>query len=183
MFYKLKVKDHVRLPPTLFGEELETGIIKQVKHQFDGYISKETGLVIDVMNVHEIGEGKIIMGDGAVYYESEFTLLVYRPEIHEIVAGEIKEIADFGVFLNLGPIDGMIHVSQTMNDFVSMSKDRNLQGKDTKRSLRITDRCKAKFIAISYKDLSNPKFGLTMRQVGLGKQEWIDEDFKNEKKK
>jgi len=31
-------------------------------------------------------------------------------------------------------------------------------------------------IAISYKDATNPKFGLTMRQELLGKIDWIEED-------
>jgi DNA-directed RNA polymerase subunit E'/Rpb7 len=38
--------------------------------------------------------------------------------------------------------------------------------------LKVGDICKARIIAVSYKDLSNPKIGLTMRQIGLGKDEW-----------
>ncbi|MBI2143480.1 hypothetical protein HYU20_04040, partial [Candidatus Woesearchaeota archaeon] len=30
--------------------------------------------------------------------------------------------------------------------------------------------------AVSFKDIANPKIGLTMRQPGLGKLEWIEED-------
>ena len=33
---------------------------------------------------------------------------------------------------------------------------------------------KARLIAVSFKDVSNPKLGLTMRQEFLGKLEWID---------
>jgi len=94
-----------------------------------------------------------------------------------VVYGKIKDIADFGAFINIGPIEGMIHVSQTMDDFVSFSKEKVLQGKDSKRSLKVGDKCKARVIAVSYKDLANPKMGLTMRQKGLGKLEWIDEDL------
>jgi DNA-directed RNA polymerase subunit E' len=88
--------------------------------------------------------------------------------------GKIKDIADFGAFLTLGPIDGMIHISQTMDDFVSFSKEKSLSGRDTKQNLRMGDHCRARVIAVSFKDVTNPKIGLTMRQAGLGKLEWIE---------
>ncbi|HIJ01473.1 TPA: DNA-directed RNA polymerase, partial [Candidatus Woesearchaeota archaeon] len=55
-------------------------------------------------------------------------------------------------------------------------------GKNTKHSLKVGDVCKARIIAVSYKDLSNPKIGLTMRQQGLGKDDWIEEENKVEEK-
>ena len=67
----------------------------------------------------------------------------------------------------------MIHVSQTMDDYVTFAKDKTLSGRDSKRSLSIGDQCKAKIIAVSFKDVTNPKIGLTMRQPGLGKTEWF----------
>ncbi|MEK6868091.1 MAG: DNA-directed RNA polymerase, partial [Nanoarchaeota archaeon] len=68
--------------------------------------------------------------------------------------------------------------SQTMDDFVSFGKDKVLVGKESKRTLKVGDVCKAKIIAISFKELTNPKLGLTMRQGGLGKLEWADEEPK-----
>jgi DNA-directed RNA polymerase subunit E' len=76
----------------------------------------------------------------------------------------------------LGPIDGMIHISQTMDDYVSFAKDKVLTGRDSKRSLKVGDLCRARIIAVSFKDLTNPKIGLTMRQPGLGKLEWVVQD-------
>ena len=70
----------------------------------------------------------------------------------------------------------MIHISQTMDDFVSFSKEKALTGKESKRALKVGDVCRARIIAISFKDPINPKIGLTMRQQGLGKVEWIKED-------
>ena len=128
-----------------------------------------------------IGEGTIVPGDGASYYETSFEIISFKPELQEVLPGRIKDIADFGAFLNIGPIEGMIHISQTMDDFVSFSKEKALQGKETKRSLKIGDKCMARVIAVSYKDISNPKIGLTMRQPGLGRLDWIYEE--KEKKK
>lgn len=183
MFYAVKVKDHVRVPPSFFGSDLNESIVKAVKENFTGFISKEIGIVIDVLDVVEVGEGIIIPGDGAHYYETTFELLVYLPEMQEVVPGIVRDVADFGAFINIGPIDGMIHVSQTMNDYVSATKDKVLQGKESGRSLKVGDMCLARMVAISYKDRANPKFGLTMRQDGLGKDDWIADDLSGEPKK
>jgi DNA-directed RNA polymerase subunit E' len=177
MFYKVKLRDHIRVSPDKFGLEIRQAIVTEVKSKYNGFISKDLGVVIDVSGVDEIGEGVIIPGDGAAYYETSFELITFEPEIQEVVKGKIKEIADFGVFFSMGPLDGMIHISQTMNDFVSFSKEKILQGKDTHRALKVADHCRARIIAVSYKE-ATPKIGLTMRQAGLGKEEWIEPDLK-----
>jgi len=152
-----------------------------IKEQFEGFISKEIGIVIDVADVKQVKEGIVIPGDGAAYYETVFSLFTFKPEIKEVMLGIVKDVADFGVFMNIGPIEGMIHVSQTMDDYVSFSKEKVLTGKESKRTLKIGDKCKARLIAASFKDIANPKIGLTMRQEGLGKLEWLEEEKKPKK--
>jgi len=124
MFYKLEIKDHIRIPPRMFDLPIEEAIIKSVKSEYEGYISQDLGIVIDVSEVKDIREGIIIPGDGASYYETVFELLTFKPILQEVVMGAIKDIADFGAFITLGPTEGMIHISQTMNDFVSFAKDK-----------------------------------------------------------
>jgi DNA-directed RNA polymerase subunit E' len=173
MFYKVEVKDHIRVPPRLFAFDVNEAVLRAVKQKYDGLIDPNLGVVIDVANVKEIGEGVIIPGDGASYYDTTFELLAFTPEMSEVCTGKIKDIADFGAFITLGPIDGMIHISQTMDDFVSFAKDKTLSGRDSKRALKVGDTCRARVIAVSFKDVTNPKIGLTMRQPGLGKLDWI----------
>src|SRR3990167_7426508 len=182
MFYKIELKDHIRVPPDMFGLPVEEAIVKRVKVKYEGFISQNMGIVIDVSNVKEIGEGIIIPGDGASYYETTFELLTFKPELQEVITGRIKDIVDFGAFMNLGPIEGMIHVSQTMDDFVSFSKDKTLAGKESKRVLKVNDICRARIIAVSFKDSNNPKLGLTMRQQGLGRLDWINQEQKEPQK-
>ncbi|MFH0978001.1 MAG: DNA-directed RNA polymerase [Candidatus Woesearchaeota archaeon] len=183
MFYKSVVKDHIRVPPKMFEVAVDEAVLKRIKQKYSGFIDKDLGIIVDVSKVNEIKEGVIIPGDGAPYYETVFELITFKPELQEVVFGKIKDIADFGAFINIGPIDGMIHISQTMDDFVSFSKDKALMGKETKHSLKVGDRCKARIIAVSFKELTNPKLGLTMRQPGLGKLEWLAEAAKKEESK
>ena len=101
--------------------------------------------------------------------------------MQELVYGTISEITNFGAFINLGVLQGMIHISQTMDDYVSFSKTNVLMGKSNKRALKKGDNCIARIVAISYK-LGEPKIGLTMRQPGLGKIEWVEEEKRRSKK-
>tara|TARA_B100000315_G_C14508149_1_gene555655 strand:+ start:231 stop:836 length:606 start_codon:yes stop_codon:yes gene_type:complete len=183
MYYKIELKERVRVSPNLFDLDTKEAVIKSIKKKYDGYISKDLGVVIDVSGVKEVGEGVIIPGDGSSYYKATFEVLVFRPELQEIVLGRIRDIVDFGAFITLGPIDGMIHVSQTMDDFVSFSKEKTLSGKESKKSLKMNDVCRARIIAVSYKDVLNPKLGLTMRQQGLGRLDWIEEEEEKPEKK
>lgn len=181
MFYLAEVEDYVRVEPKLFGLPTGEAVDKQLRETFTEYYDKEMGKVIAVIEVLEVGDGVIIPGDGAAYYNSKFKLLVWKPELQELVYGNVLEITNFGAFVDLGVMRGMVHISQTMEDYVSFSKANSLLGKASKRSLKKGDNVLARIVAISHKG-EDVKIGLTMRQPGLGKLEWIKEDKKNKEK-
>jgi len=181
MFYLIEVEDYIRVAPKLFGLPTQEAVENQLQETYADYYDKEIGKAVAVIGVLKVGEGVIIPGDGAAYYNSTFKLLVWKPELQEIVYGTISEIANFGAFIDMGVMRGMIHISQTMDDYVSFSKANSLLGKATKRNLKQGDLCIARIVAISHKG-DEPKIGLTMRQPGLGKLDWIKEDqIKKEK--
>jgi DNA-directed RNA polymerase subunit E' len=180
MFYVVEVEDYVRVEPKLFGLNTSDAVAKQLQETYENYHDKEIGEVIGVIEVLEVGDGIIIPGDGAAYYNSKFKLIVWKPENQELVYGIIEEITNFGAFINLGVMKGIIHISQTMDDYVSFSTTNTLLGKDSKKVLKKRDSCLARVVALSYKG-DNPKIGLTMRQPGLGKMEWISEEKKKAK--
>ncbi|MAE49431.1 DNA-directed RNA polymerase [Candidatus Pacearchaeota archaeon] len=181
MFYLAEVEDHVRVEPKHFGLPTQEAVQTQLNESYVDSIDKELGFVIGVISVDGVEEGVLIPGDGAAFYRSVFTLLIWKPELHELMYGTVAEIANFGAFMQIGPAQGMIHISQTMEDYVSVSKTGTLSGKASKRNLAKGDDCLARIVAISYKG-DDPKIGLTMRQSGLGKLEWLTED-KNKAKK
>jgi len=172
MFYEVLVTDYVRVEPNKFGMDTDEAVRAQLEESYASFQDRDIGTVVAVLDIIEVKEGVIIPGDGAAYYESTFKLIVFRPELQEIVYGTIEEITNFGAFMDMGAIRGMIHISQTMDDFVSFSDTGVLTGKDGKKNLVRGDNCMARIVAISYKG-EEPKIGLTMRQPGLGKLEWI----------
>lgn len=172
MFYEVLVSDHVRVEPNKFGMTTDEAVRVQLEESYSGFQDKDIGTVVAVLDVIDVKEGIIIPGDGAAYYESTFKLIVFKPELQEVVYGTIEEITNFGAFINMGVVRGMIHISQTMDDFVSFSDTGVLAGKDGNKNLVQGDDCIARIVAISYRG-EEPKIGLTMRQPGLGKLDWV----------
>lgn len=180
MFYVVEVEDYIRVEPKLFGLITSDAVAKQLQEIYADYHDKEIGEVIGVISVLEVGKGIIIPGDGAAYYNSKFKLIVWKPELQELVYVIVDEITNFGAFMNLGVMKGVLHISQTMDDYVSFSNTNTLVGKASKRVLKKRDACLARIIALSYRG-DQPKIGLTMRQPGLGKLDWIEEEKKKSK--
>ena len=148
--------------------------------KYEGMVDDELGYVMAVTDIKVNPTGKIIPGDGATYHKASFSLLTFYPKVQEIVEGEVVEIADFGAFLRVGPIDALLHVSQLIDDFISYDEKQGvLMGKETRRKLSSGDHVRARITAVSLaRGGGSGKIGVTARQPFLGKLEWIKEEVK-----
>jgi len=175
------MNDVVRIPPEKFGSPLEQVAAEVLRNSYEGVVMREFGAVLAVLNVQVSNVGKILPGDGAIYHKTSFDLLVYTPLIQEVVEGEIVEVTDFGVFVRIGPMDGLVHVSQVINDFITYDEKRGaLIGKETQRVLEKGVSVRSRIITVSLSGGASrsSKIGMTMRQPFLGVLSWIEEDVK-----
>jgi len=179
MFKLITLEDTIRIPPDKFGKSIEIVGHEQLRMKYDGMVDEELGYVIAVMDIRVNPTGKIIPGDGATYHKVEFSLLTFYPILQEIVEGEVVEIADFGAFVRVGPIDALLHVSQLLDDFISYDERQGvLMGKETKRKLGTGDHIRVRITAVSLaRGGGSGKIGVTARQPFLGKLEWIKDDL------
>jgi len=183
MYSVVKVREKVRVPPKMLGKKLKESILEIVQDGYEGLVDDDSGLVISVTDADNIGEGKVVLGDGAAYYEADVEMLVYKPFMHEVVEGNISEITEFGAFIRISPIEGLIHVSQIMDDFINYdAKMPGFVGKKTGRKITVDDEVRARIVTISLKgNIQNSKIGLTMRQPFFGKEGWEKFDDKKGK--
>ncbi len=175
----------MRIPPHRFDEPLEEVAIETLNESYVGKIDKKLGLMVSVKDIEDLGTGRVIMGDGAAYHDLKFNAIFFKPELHEIIEGEVIEIAEFGAFVRMGPMDGLVHVSQVTDDYINYDAKRGaLLGKESKKSLEEGNKVRARIVALSLKGKSSKetKIGLTMRQPGLGKDEWIENEKRKKKK-
>lgn len=180
MYEIVTMKESVRVPPKFLEESATESVKKALQEAVEGTLDRDRGVVLCVTDIREISDGNIIAGDGAVYYDTVFAALVYRPELHEVIDGEVIEVVEFGAFVRMGPLDGLVHVSQAADEFMSFSKEGVLSGKSGSRTIKLGDKVRARIVTLSLKSAASSKIGLTMKQPGLGKFEWLEDERKKE---
>jgi len=160
--------------------ELTSGLSQILREKYERRVDKDSGTVLCIWDVKPMGDGTVIPSDGAAYYDVEFSALTYLPAVNEVIEASVSEIVEFGAFVGLGPIEGLIHLSQITNDFLNYNKkSAAFSGKESKKSLKKGDVVYAKVTTVSLKQhLSDTKIGLSMRPVGLGKDEWVEKEEK-----
>ena len=174
MYQQVTVEDEISVPPEKLNLKLEDSVKESLESKFEGNINTDIGVILAVTDVDEIEEGMILPGDPSVHYPVKFKILTWMPKEHEIVEGEVVDITEFGAFVRCGALDGLIHISQVMDDYVSYDeKNSQLIGKQTRRVLKEGDKVRARIISVSFKEQS--KLGLTMRQPLLGSMKWLTE--------
>jgi DNA-directed RNA polymerase subunit E' len=174
MYQIVTVEDEISVPPEKLNLELEDSVKESLEAKFEGSINTDIGVILAIIDVGEIEEGVVLPGDPSVHYPVMFKLLSWMPREHEIVEGEVVDITEFGAFVRCGALDGLVHISQVMDDYVSYDeKNSQLIGKQTRRVLKEGDKIRARIISVSFKEQS--KLGLTMRQPLLGSLKWLAE--------
>jgi len=179
MYMRVQREDVVRIPPERLGEDIDAVARELTRTTLEGKVGTDKTLTLIASKIERVGDGRIVHGDGAVYQTVRYDAVVFSPVLQEVVEGTVVEILKFGAFIRFGPLDGLLHISQVMDDRVDVDEEgQRLIGKDSKRDLRIGDRVRARIVAVSLNERSprESKIGLTMRQPALGKLEWIEED-------
>ena len=99
--------------------------------------------------------------------------------MQEVIDGTVVEVVEFGAFVGIGPVDGLLHVSQISDEYLSYdAENQQLASTESNRTLGVEDAVRARIVTKSI-DERNPrdsKIGLTAKQPGLGKHGWLKEE-------
>ncbi len=179
MYSRMRLADTVRIAPEMLGKPVKESVKLALREKLEATISKKIGAIVAILDVVGVGDGHILAGDGGVYYETTFDALVFTPVMQEVIEGSVVEIVEFGAFVGIGPMDGLLHISQITDEYIYYDeKNSRLVTKDSGRSINVGDRLRTRIVAVSLNEREprDSKIGLTMRQPALGKIEWIEED-------
>jgi len=178
MYYINENEGKVRVTPDLFKEKTKSAVNRILRAKYERRMFKKLGIVLVVYDTKLEGDGLVIPGDASAYYKVKFKTLSFIPKINEVYDSEIKDLVDFGAFSSLGPMQGLIHISQIGSEkYYHNKKAKKIVSKNGKKSLKKGDKILLKVSTVSLRsNISDTKVGLTMRSSGLGKMEW------NEKK-
>lgn len=181
MFKVYALTTKCEIPPFLFDQPKATSARIILSEEYEGIITRDYGFIIAIVEVIDVGPGIIIPGNANTFHQVEFTILSFKPNLGDVVEGDIVELVDFGAFCRLGPLDGLVHVSQICDDYISYEQVGNrFIGKETGKILEVNNEVRTKVIAVSLGTGRSGKLGLTMRQKFLGKYDWIEADVAEE---
>jgi len=179
MYKRVRLKDTVEVPPRYLADVSPELVKRILQDKLEGRMDEDVGSVVSVTKVHDIGDGAVLPNRPGVYYEAEFDAVTFDPEMQEVVDGEVVEVVNFGAFVGIGPVDGLLHVSQISDEYLSFDgENQQLASRDSGRILGVGDAVRARIVTKSV-DERNPrdsKIGLTAKQPGLGKHGWLEED-------
>ncbi|MDZ7729751.1 MAG: DNA-directed RNA polymerase [Natrialbaceae archaeon] len=179
MYKRVRLKDTVEVPPRELADVSPELVKRLLQDKLEGQMDEEVGSVVSVTKVHDVGEGTVLPGRPGVYYEAEFDAVTFDPEMQEVVDGTVVEVVEFGAFIGIGPVDGLLHVSRCQTSTSAFDRDgQMLASTDSNRTLGTEDSVRARIVTKSI-DERNPrdsKIGLTAKQPGLGKHGWLKEE-------
>jgi DNA-directed RNA polymerase subunit E' len=181
MYKRVTLTDTVEVPPEHLAEVSPELVRSLLQDKLEGRMDEEVGSVVSVIEVHDIGEGAVLPNEPGVYYEAEFDAVTFDPQMQEVVEGEVVEVVNFGAFVGIGPVDGLLHVSQISDEYLAYDEEnQQLASRESNEVLAVGDAVRARIVTKSI-DERNPrdsKIGLTAKQIGLGKHGWLDEQRK-----
>jgi len=117
MYKRVRLKDTVEVPPEELGDVSPNRVKRLLQDKLEGRMDEEVGSIVSVTNVHDIGEGTVLPNRPGVYYEAEFDAVTFDPQMQEVVDGTVVEVVEFGAFVGIGPVDGLLHVSQISDEY------------------------------------------------------------------
>jgi len=183
MFSKGVEEGVVKIPPNRLGEDYSASVISLAKQQYEGTLNKSGDIIVQLLNVTPIGDGDIVLGDPSVHQPIKFESLNFHIEVNEILEGIVIGVEKFGAFLSIGPLTALLHISQIMDDQLEIDLgNKRIIGKTSRKDIKVGTKLSTRVVMMSMnvQNVKDSRIGLTMRQPGLGKKEWIQEN--NEKK-
>ncbi len=182
MYKRVRLKDTVEVPPEELGDVSPNLVKRLLQDKLEGRMDEEVGSVVSVTEVHDIGEGRSCRTTRGLL-RGRLRRRHVRPQMQEVVDGTVVEVVEFGAFVGIGPVDGLLHVSQISDEYLAFDREnQQLASNESNRTLGVEDAVRARIVTKSI-DERNPrdsKIGLTAKQPGLGKHGWLEEEHEKQ---
>lgn len=132
---------------------------------FSDYVGKVLTLKIEELDQEK---NRVILNHKVIEAEENKALKSERLQNLEegaVVEGEVLRMTNFGAFVDIGDVDGLVHISQITHDHIDKVED----------ALSVGDKVKVKILSV---DPENERVSLSIKAALPGPFETIDEKFK-----
>jgi DNA-directed RNA polymerase subunit E' len=179
MFYLVDVREKVGVE----AQKLKNDIRESIEETIDSIHGREeNGVFLGVTEIKKVGEsGDILPERPEIYFNVEYTALFFQPLQGEVVFGTVVDVAEFGPFVRIGPLDALAHISQITVEKMTYNPQQDIiSSKDNKMVIQAGDQLIAS-VANASISKDRMRVNLTMRQDGLGLLKWLTKE-KSKKK-
>jgi len=154
MYFLVKKKIRVPVRPSEIRPDVDMDeiILRILRNELEGSVQERFGYIVAVIDAKADDIGDILYGSPNVYFNVQTTLLVYRPLEGEITEGEIVDVTQQAIYVNLGCIDAFLPVHNLWNDrFRFDATEKTLRGTKTKITIQKGDLIRAKITETKYR--------------------------------
>lgn len=116
MFVLAKFRDIIRIAPNQLGQPIELVLIEELNKRFANKVVLNVGLIICLKDILEISESYIYCGDGAIHTRCVYRMVVFRPQVGEIICGTLKSSSKEGLNISLGFFDSIVIPPEQLNE-------------------------------------------------------------------
>lgn len=116
MFVLAKFKDIIRVPAQCLGQPIEEVLTDELNKRFANKVVLQVGLVICLHDILDIGESYIYCGDGAIHTRCIYRMIVFRPQVGEVLVGTLKSSSKEGLTVSFGFFENILIPSQQLNE-------------------------------------------------------------------
>lgn len=154
MYFLMKTTLRVPVKPNeiKLDEDMDAVILKILRSELEGTIREDLGYVVAVIDAVSDEIGDILHGSPNIFFDVETSLLVYKPFPGEIVEGEIVDVTQQAVYVNLGPVDAYLPTTRLMHGkFRYDAKEGVLRDSKSKIVIKKGDLVRAKITSVDFR--------------------------------
>jgi len=113
MFYLVRTKMIVPVPPSELRPEMDINdiILGILRSTYEDSVHSEFGYIVAVLGVEIEGLGYITPENPSVFFKVMVEMLVFRPEVGEVIEGPVVSAIETGVYVNIGFTDAFISIN------------------------------------------------------------------------
>lgn len=168
MFSLISLLGSIQLPRTFEIKSWNDKII--IDHLKEKYESRilDDGIIIIMITGNIMPTGTTLEDGNSKSYTVIFDIMAFTPKILEIVLGEVKEITDFGIIVQMGSVDAYIHKSQVFDGHGKINVPSQQIVSKNGSIIKVGTIVHGRITSISINDTGAIKIGMTCKEPNFG---------------
>jgi DNA-directed RNA polymerase subunit E'/Rpb7 len=145
----LIVQEIICLEPMYLDSNIKAHILKKLKTKFINICTKKYGYIIDVTKIINFADNSVSSASNGINFNVTFEISTLKPEINNILIGEVCMIISKGIFVNIANKLKVLIPIDKMNGYV-YSQSTNSYKKNQNQDISINCNVTVKLLGIKY---------------------------------